>query len=95
MRKLIVLAFVFMVFGSGANTQNTLTPAPLGFDIVRRDIPHGKIDSVIIIQKQSVHRKALIYTPPDFSKIKNTRFSIYCMASVAMKRNGSQAVSPR
>ncbi len=43
----------------------------MGFDIVRSDIPHGKIDSVVYNSKTVGNdRKALVYLPPDFSKDK-------------------------
>ena len=51
------------------NSQNRLTPAPNGFDIVREGISHGKIDTIIYFSKTvGNERKALIYTPPGFSK---------------------------
>jgi enterochelin esterase-like enzyme len=52
-------------------SQNVVAPAPLGFDIVRESIPHGKIDSVAYNSKTvGTSRKALIYTPPGYSKDK-------------------------
>ena len=65
------LIVVFLTFGYYASSQNTVTPAPLGFDIVRESIPHGKIDTVVYYSKTvGVKRKALIYTPPGFQKDK-------------------------
>lgn len=45
--------------------------APAGFDSLRADIPHGKIDT-ISYSSQTVGsvRRALVYTPPGFSKSK-------------------------
>jgi Enterochelin esterase and related enzymes len=41
--------------------------APEGFDIIRENISHGKIDSVEYISKTvGTKRKMLIYTPPGF-----------------------------
>ena len=46
--------------------------APAGFDKERKDIPHGKIDSISYKSKTvGTTRKALIYTPPKYSKNKN------------------------
>jgi enterochelin esterase-like enzyme len=71
MRNLIAVAFIFIVFGIAARSQNAPTPAPLGFDILRSDIPHGIIDSVVYYSKTIGNdRKALVYLPPDFSKDK-------------------------
>jgi hypothetical protein len=67
--KLIIILSLFVgtiLFNSVANSQNIVIPAPLGFDIVRSDIPHGKIDSVIYNSKTvGNNRKALVYLPPD------------------------------
>jgi enterochelin esterase-like enzyme len=72
--KLIIILSLFVgtiLFNSVANSQNIVIPAPLGFDIVRSDIPHGKIDSVIYNSKTvGNNRKALVYLPPDYSKDK-------------------------
>jgi enterochelin esterase-like enzyme len=71
MRNIIAFTFIFIVIGSAANSQNSPTQAPLGFDIRRSDIPHGIIDSVVYYSKTVGNdRKALVYLPPDFSKDK-------------------------
>jgi enterochelin esterase-like enzyme len=45
--------------------------APPGFDSAYTDIPHGKIDTIQYPSKTvGVKRKALIYTPPGYSKKK-------------------------
>jgi enterochelin esterase-like enzyme len=44
------------------------TSSPAGFDIFRPGISHGTIDTVTYKSKTvGVYRKALIYTPPDYS----------------------------
>ena len=69
MKNLIALITVLMVFGYIANSQNTITPAPAGFDILRAGIPHGNIDTITYNSKTVGNkRKALIYTPPGYSK---------------------------
>jgi len=68
MRTLFVLIIVLLAFGFNAGSQNTVSPAPLGFDIVRESIPHGKIDTITYKSKTvGVSRRALIYTPPGYS----------------------------
>jgi len=45
--------------------------APEGFDRLRENIPHGKIDSVFYPSRTvGVNRKALVYTPPGYSTAK-------------------------
>lgn len=47
------------------------TVIPEGFDKLRTNIQHGKIDTVQYVSKTvGTNRKALIYTPPGFSKKK-------------------------
>jgi enterochelin esterase-like enzyme len=71
MRQFIALSVVFLMFGAAVNSQNNASPAPLGFDIVRSDIPHGNIDTIVYNSKTvGNERKALVYLPPDFSKDK-------------------------
>lgn len=48
--------------------QITLQQAPPGFDSLRSAISHGKIDTILYDSKTvGNRRKALVYTPPDFS----------------------------
>ena len=71
MRQLITLIFVIIAFGNTAESQNAITPASPGFDIVREGIPHGKIDTITYYSKTvGTNRRALIYTPPGYSKDK-------------------------
>ena len=66
------LFFLLLVFSIGnAYAQPTVKEAPKGFDVARTDIPHGKIDTIHYDSKTvGTTRKALIYTPPDYSKKK-------------------------
>ena len=69
MRQLVAFIIVSYAVGYTANSQSNVTPAPLGFDIVRSDILHGKIDTMIYKSKTvGINRRAIIYTPPAFSK---------------------------
>ncbi len=71
MKQMIALIAVLMAFGYNANSQNTVSPAPAGFDIFRTTIPHGNIDTITYNSKTVGNkRKALIYTPPGYSKDK-------------------------
>jgi enterochelin esterase-like enzyme len=71
MKQLITFVSILMIFGYNANSQNTVTPPQAGFDIFRSGIPHGNIDTITYNYKTVGNkRKALIYTPPDYSKEK-------------------------
>ncbi len=65
-------AFLFaMTIGTFLLAQNNIKQAPDGFDKLQSTIPHGKIDTISYNSKTvGVDRKALIYTPPGFTKKK-------------------------
>jgi enterochelin esterase-like enzyme len=45
--------------------------APAGFDVVREDVRHGKIDTLIYFSATvGTDRRTIVYTPPGFSKQK-------------------------
>ena len=69
MKKIIAfLAFVFMN-GMSVKSQHPVRPASAGFDTLRNNIPHGKIDTIHYYSKTvGVERRALIYTPPGYIK---------------------------
>lgn len=65
--------FVLAAFASSmlANSQNIVKYAPLGYDSLRINIPHGNIDTIFYDSKTvGTQRRALIYTPPGYSKNK-------------------------
>ena len=96
MRSSISLILALIAFSYNANSQNMITPAPIGFDIVLESIPHGKIDTITYFSKTvGSKRKALIYIPPGFSKEKNILYFTYYMALVVTKKNGLTVVSHR
>lgn len=70
--KHLSLALSFLIlFGFMVKSQNPVQPSPLGFDIVRPGIAHGVIDTIVYDSKTvGTKRKALIYTPPAYSKDK-------------------------
>src|SRR3954470_13397592 len=70
MKNTVALFFLIIPFGYclGQDTNNT---APAGFDAKRSGIPAGKVDTIAYPSKTvGVTRKAIVYTPPGFSKTK-------------------------
>ena len=54
-----------------ASAQNVIKPASPGFDVIRGNIPHGRIDTISYSSKTvGTLRRALIYTPPGYLKRK-------------------------
>jgi enterochelin esterase-like enzyme len=71
MKQLFFLISVSFVFSIYANAQNITKHAPKGFDALRAGIEQGKVDTVHYASKTvGTTRKAVIYTPPGFSKSK-------------------------
>jgi enterochelin esterase-like enzyme len=71
MKNIFLLFSALFVFSFFAGAQTTIAPASPGFDVVRTDILHGKIDTISYNSKTvGTTRKALIYTPPGYSKDK-------------------------
>lgn len=67
MKHTIILSL--LLISQIAYSQVIVKQAPLGFDIVRDNIPHGKLDTISYPSKTvGVKRKALIYTPPSYDK---------------------------
>lgn len=68
MKKLTLFISIFMFVEFGLCAQGNLH-APEGFDVSKTGIPQGRIDTVSYPSKTvGVNRKALIYTPPGYSK---------------------------
>src|SRR5450755_2754747 len=64
------LAFALITIAS-ARSQDIIKQAPLGFDTLRANTTHGTIDTITYRSLTvGVNRRALIYTPPGFSKKK-------------------------
>lgn len=71
MKYLTILISIFLCAVFAGYSQNAITPAPSGFDIVRPSIPHGTIDTITYHSTTvGTDRRALIYTPPGYSKDK-------------------------
>ena len=64
----ILLAFA-TAFTHNSNAQAIVKHSPPGFDSMRANIPHGKIDTITYDSKTVGNaRRSLIYTPPGYSK---------------------------
>ena len=71
MKKMPTYLFTFLFAIQVAYSQTTITPAPEGYDVFRESIPHGNVDSITYKSSTvGTTRKALVYTPPGFSKDK-------------------------
>lgn len=67
--KNILFIICLVVTCSFGLAQSPVTPAPLGYDLLRENIPHGVVDTITYSSKTvGTSRKALIYTPPGYSK---------------------------
>ncbi len=63
--------FCFISVSIYSMSQTFIKRAPLGFDSVRLDIRLGKLDTIVYPSSTvDTIRKALVYTPPGFSKSK-------------------------
>jgi enterochelin esterase-like enzyme len=59
------------LFNLQVYSQDIVNQARVGFDVFRADIMHGKIDTITYQSKTVGNtRRALIYTPPGYSKSK-------------------------
>lgn len=71
MKSVVLFLFTAFCFYLSGNAQDLVKQAPPGFDSLRINITHGKVDTVIYPSKTvGVDRRAIIYTPPGFSKKK-------------------------
>src|SRR5690606_26434702 len=71
MKKISTLLIILLMAGTSVSAQGIAREAPEGFDKEQKDIARGKIDSISYASKTVGNtRKALIYTPPGFSKKK-------------------------
>jgi enterochelin esterase-like enzyme len=69
MKRLLFVFPALFLFITVVMSQNIVLPASIGFDVVRSDIPKGKIDTITYASKTvGTSRKATIYTPPGYSE---------------------------
>ena len=71
MKKLIPVLTCTIIMAAVASAQNVINPGSPGFDVVRNNIPHGRVDTISYLSKTvGTTRRALIYMPPGYSKRK-------------------------
>lgn len=71
MKKFFILVACTLFSVTASYAQNYSKQAPQGFDEVQNNIPHGRIDTITYASKTvGTDRKALVYTPPGYSKTK-------------------------
>ena len=69
MKKQLFAFLILSMTGILAHGQNLVKQAPDGFDKPQDGMAHGKIDTIVYASKTvGVKRRAIIYTPPGFSK---------------------------
>jgi len=69
--QIIFLLFSLLAFSLSSYSQSIVSQLSIGSDVVRSGIPHGKIDTITYSSNTvGTNRKALIYTPPGYSKDK-------------------------
>ena len=82
MKQLFSPIVALCVFSMFVYAQSPVKYPPQGFDSLRVNIPHGKIDSVLYESKTvGTKRKAMIYTPPGYSK-NNTYPVLYLLHGI-------------
>lgn len=70
MKNLLTVVLLAVLVTTTANAQQIVKHAPEGFDVPQQ-VAHGKIDSITYASKTvGVSRKALIYTPPGYTRKK-------------------------
>jgi enterochelin esterase-like enzyme len=71
MKRLLPFFAFYLLTGIVAKSQKIEKYAPGGFDSLQQNIPHGVIDTITYTSKTvGANRRAIIYTPPGFSKKK-------------------------
>ena len=71
MKRLLMFIAATTILVATINAQNIVQHAAPGFDSLQTNIPHGKIDTIHYYSKTvDTTRRALIYTPPGYSKKK-------------------------
>src|SRR5690349_20832639 len=71
MKQLFFTIIASLFLGTIVQAQNIVHHAQPGFDSAQINIPHGKMDTIHYYSKTvDTTRRALIYTPPGYSKNK-------------------------
>jgi len=68
MKKLLFVLSYLLSAHIGVQAQAKVTQMPIGYDSLRANIPHGRLDTITYASKTvGTSRRALIYTPPGYS----------------------------
>ncbi|MBS1655232.1 MAG: esterase [Bacteroidetes bacterium] len=68
MKQLFFFILGILLFNKSGHSQNIVQPASQGFDAVRENILHGRVDTITYTSKTvGTKRKAIIYTTPGYS----------------------------
>ena len=71
MKKILLQILGLFALSYSTYSQEAILPATQGFDVLRENISHGKIDTILYNSTTVGNkRKAIIYTPPGYSKKK-------------------------
>jgi enterochelin esterase-like enzyme len=71
MKKITTTLILNLLLLAALNAQEPVKPASTGFDVKQENIAHGNIDTITYESKTvETKRRALIYTPPGYSKKK-------------------------
>lgn len=71
LKKFFLPVCLILLHTISANSQDIEREAPQGFDTFISGIKHGRIDTIVYSSKTvGTKRRAIVYTPPDFSKSK-------------------------
>ncbi|CAN5505578.1 hypothetical protein BH10BAC2_BH10BAC2_36830 [soil metagenome] len=80
--KQVLSLCIFVMMTAITFAQNIEKQAPQGFDSLRADIPHGKLDTITYASVTvGTNRRAIIYTPPGYSK-KNKYALLYLLHGI-------------
>ncbi len=72
MKQFVILLCIWTCVLSQSNAQQRNFRGDSGFDQIRTNIPHGKMDTVVYTSKTvGVERTTLVYTPPGYSAEKS------------------------
>ena len=89
MKHFTILLVCMLAYSLGTWAQSPIPHSQAGFDIEKAGIAKGKVDTVSYDSKTvGVKRKALVYTPPGFSRRQNILFFTCCTVSAATNWNG-------
>lgn len=71
MKNIAIILVCALAYCFGVQAQSTIPHSQAGFDVEKAGIAQGKIETVTYNSKTvGTKRKALVYTPPGFSKSK-------------------------